>query len=96
VRNKNDTLDNFKVFVTEIENNSIRKSSDLILIKAQNNFHTSMSFMNDTIIHETTLDMNGKAVIKNILFTESVVVIMLNSGSASHCWEKFNQLFDLC
>jgi len=34
--------------------------------------------------------MNGKAVIKNILFTESVVVIMLNYESASHCWEKIS------
>jgi len=41
-------FDNFKVFVTEIENYSIRKSSDLVMIEAQNNFHTSMSFMNDT------------------------------------------------
>jgi len=40
--------------------------------------------------------MNGKAVKNNIPFTESVVVIMLNSGSASHCWKKLNQLFDLC
>jgi len=32
--------------------------------------------------------MNGKAVIKNRLFTKSVVVIVLNFGSASHCWKK--------
>ncbi len=74
--------------------NSIRKSSDLIVIEAQNNFHISMSFYKwHKIIHETiasySLDMNGKAVIKNILFTGSVVVIMLNSSGASHCWENF-------
>jgi len=40
--------------------------------------------------------MNGKAVIKNKPFTESVVVIMLNTSGASHCWEIFYQLVGLC
>jgi len=49
IRNKSDTLENFKVFVIEIEINSRRESSDFVVIEAhKHNFQNSMSFINDT------------------------------------------------
>ena len=91
MRNKSDAFDMFKLFETEIENQSNKKIRRLRSDRGTE--YESSQFLDfyklHGIIHERTApyspEMNGKAERKNRTFTELVVAILLNLGAAKHC-----------
>lgn len=91
----------FKNFANEIE---ILFSNKIKRIRSDKRIEYYFSLFNEFykqhwIVHEITApyspEMNGKADRKNITLIELVVAITLNSGVASHWWEKFCLLFDI-
>jgi len=89
MKNKNDELDMFKIFVKEIENQFNKRIKRYRGTKYLSHM-TNEYYKELEIIHETTApyspEMNGKVDRKNRTFIELVVAIMLNSGAAPHWW----------
>jgi len=92
MKNKNDELDMFKIFVKEIENQFNKRIKRYHSDRGTEYLsHTTNEYYKELeIIHETTApyspEMNGKVDRKNRTFIELVVAIMLNSGAAPHWW----------
>ena len=92
MRNKNETFYMFKLFLNEVENQFNRKIKCLQSDRGtEYDFSIFIDFYKTHgIIHERTapysLEMNGKAERKNITFTKSVAVVLLNSGATSSWW----------
>lgn len=90
MKNKNEALDIFKMYVTEIKNQLSKKIKRVCSDKGTK-FDSGLFnyfYSKHEIVHETTAsyspEMNGKAERKNRTLTELVVAIMMNSGVAPH------------